>query len=92
MVKHRIAQELHPPYSLDLALWNFFSFSKQKFITRVKFEQMEDIKRNMQKGVSEVLLAMVKLEDIKRNMTVQLYTILKIEILEVLWPMKNSLE
>ena len=48
LVNHRIVQEQQPPFSTGIAPCNFFSFSKlKKIILSIRFEDEEDIKRNM---------------------------------------------
>ena len=46
VVKHRIVQLQNSLYSLDWVLW-LFSFLKWKFISKERFEDIEDIKNYM---------------------------------------------
>ena len=46
LVKHRITSVQKPLYLPDLATWNFLFF-KLKVISRIRFEDVEDNKRNM---------------------------------------------
>ena len=46
LAKYWIMLVHHPPYSADLVSCNFFAFLIWKFISRVKFENVVDIKWN----------------------------------------------
>ena len=45
LINHMIVQGQHPPYSPDITPKDF-GCTKRKFMSRVKFENAEDIKRN----------------------------------------------
>jgi len=55
LAKHSTAQLQQPPYSPDLALYDFFLFPRlKKVLKRHQFEATEDIKQNSMKTLLDI--------------------------------------